>query len=207
MVLKIWKKISKSFDFIFFLELNKFFTIIPFSLSLKGCQHHVLNNNQWWGKISDGIPTPTERSTSQCCTAVLIDTCTAVARFLSQFWGHTHIHVAYPLGLGWTHTHTHTTLGHGCRFSGVGVQVALKTPELPMPIPKIYGGPRTLVKQGNGGNQNPALCSINVFPIQYLQVMQMLCVSIRNSRHLWRNCKQLSNNHLTFITDHWNSFT
>ena len=34
--------------------------------------------------------------TSQCCKAVSIDTCTAVARFFNWFWGCTHTWVAYP---------------------------------------------------------------------------------------------------------------
>ena len=38
-----------------------------------------------WKK--DGMPTPTKWLTSQCCTAMSIDTCTAIARFLSWFRG------------------------------------------------------------------------------------------------------------------------
>jgi len=63
-------------------------------------------------EISDDMPTPPEWLTSQCCTVVSIDTCTAVARFLSRFWG-------IPAhGL------------HTPGFSGVWVRVALENPRV-----------------------------------------------------------------------------
>jgi len=83
-----------------------------------------------WTK--DGMATPTEWLTLQCCMVVSIDTCTAVARFLSQFRGHTRAQVAYPRVLVEpvpVPVKTRTP-GHRYGFSGVWVRVALENPRV-----------------------------------------------------------------------------
>jgi len=70
--------------------------------------------------------------TSQCCTAVSIDTCTAIARFLNRLWEHTHAQVAYPRVFAEPIpilVETRTP-GHGYGFSGVRVRVALENPRV-----------------------------------------------------------------------------
>ena len=52
------------------------------------------------------FPNIPESITSQCCMAVSIDTCTAVARFLSRFWRHTRTRVGVPPGFYKTQTPT-----------------------------------------------------------------------------------------------------
>jgi len=47
---------------------------------------------------------------SQGCTAVSIDTRTALARFLARFWSHTHVQVGVPAGFCETHTRTRRNL-------------------------------------------------------------------------------------------------
>ena len=66
------------------------------------------------------------------CMAVSMDTCTAVARFLSWVWRHTHTRVVYPGVLAKPvpiPVETYT-LGHRYRFSGVWVQVDLENPRV-----------------------------------------------------------------------------
>ena len=75
---------------------------------------------------------PTELLTSQCCKAVSIDTCTAVARFFDSFLGRTRAQVAYPgVFVEPAPVPVETrTLGHGYGFSGVRVRVALENPRV-----------------------------------------------------------------------------
>jgi hypothetical protein len=66
------------------------------------------------------------------CTAVSIDTCTAVARFFSRFWSHTRARVAYPqVFVKPVPVPVETrTPGYGYGFSGVQVRVALENPRV-----------------------------------------------------------------------------
>ena len=88
-----------------------------------------------------GYPnSPPPNLTSQCCTAVSIDTCTAVARFFIWFWRHARAWVVYPRVFAKPapvlfETRTGRTPGHGYGFSGVRARVAWKTPGFPVPIP------------------------------------------------------------------------
>jgi hypothetical protein len=75
---------------------------------------------------------PPRLLTSQCCTAVSFDTCTAIARFLSQLWECTRARVAYPRVLQKPvplPIETRTP-GRGYKFSGVQVRVALENPRV-----------------------------------------------------------------------------
>jgi len=74
------------------------------------------------------IPTPHQIVNLAMCMAVSIDTCTAVARLLSQFWKHTCTQVTYPQVFAKPvplPIETHTP-GYRYRFSGVQVWVALE---------------------------------------------------------------------------------
>jgi len=61
-----------------------------------------------------------------------MDTCTAVARFLSWVWRHTRTRVVYPgvLAKPVPIPVETRTLGYGYGFSGVRVRVALENPRV-----------------------------------------------------------------------------
>ena len=99
------------------------------------CEHHPPTYKQWaaheWSTLVMIYQPSTTLLTSQCCKAVSIDTCTAVARFFNWFWGCTHTQVAYPrvFAKPVTILIVHT-LGHGYGFFAIWVWVALENPRV-----------------------------------------------------------------------------
>ena len=92
--------------------------------------------------------------TSQCCTAVSIDTCTAIARFLNRLWERTRARVAYPRVFAEpvpVLVETRTP-GHGHGFSGVRVRVALENPRVTRANPYSHHHhlPRIQTRAGGG---------------------------------------------------------
>jgi len=82
----------------------------PSQPTISTSRHHWCPHEPKTKHITDEthlpIYCPPLNLTSQCCTAVSIDTCTAVARFLGQFWRWTRAQVAYPRFFCKTHTRT-----------------------------------------------------------------------------------------------------
>ena len=56
---------------------------------------------QWWVVHAWYPDSPPPNLTSQCCTVVSIDICTAVVRFFSWFWRHTHAWIVHPWAWVW----------------------------------------------------------------------------------------------------------
>ena len=80
------------------------------------CEHkheHCPPPYQWWAVHAWYPDSPPLNLTSQCCTAVSIDICTAVARFFSQFWRHTHAQVVHPCS-AWKSGPVQLFDAHGC---------------------------------------------------------------------------------------------
>jgi hypothetical protein len=76
---------------------------IPMAFRLRSCILHLPRTQQRAGEMifmsfRPRFPIIPASVTSQCCTAVSIDTCTAVARFLSRFWRYTRTQVGVPPG-------------------------------------------------------------------------------------------------------------
>jgi hypothetical protein len=84
------------------------------------------------------LVTLSEPLTSQGCTAVSIDTCTALARLLGQFWSHTRAWVCVPPGFlkPLPQPVKTRTLECGCGFRGYGYGSPWNTPGLPVTIAK-----------------------------------------------------------------------
>jgi len=60
--------------------------------------HYMVLSKQWGARFAPRLPFPWFFWSSQGCTAVSIDTCTALARFIGYFWRQTPMLVGLPLG-------------------------------------------------------------------------------------------------------------
>ena len=59
--------------------------------------HQHTNDERPANKDEANVPNPCLRiPTSQCCTAVSVETCNAIARFLGRHWGNTRVRVGDP---------------------------------------------------------------------------------------------------------------